>query len=173
MKIAFIVLALAFSMGVQAGEIPQTDGVTESATDAQARDERLRIAREEKNKDREATKREENRIREQERQATKPECANIRFTGVATSPFYRSAIAQVLASRDIEDTLARNPIRCDGEYNIFGKHNCTGVAFFKNHKGRIINWDKSFYIVNTPLDFNIGRRNVELAIRRQDAVCAN
>lgn len=173
MKIAFIALALVFSMAVHAGEIPQTDGATESATDDQARDERLRIALEEKNKDREATKREENRIREQERQATKPVCDNILFTGIASDPSDGNLIEKTIASRDIEGTLTRNPFECS-KLDSGGQAKCTGLAFLRNQKGKIVSWNKEHYFIYTTLKFESGRKTmVGLAIRRQDAVCAN
>ncbi len=105
-----------------------------------------------------------------EREATKPKCTNIRFTGIATPPPYAPVIAQVLASRDIEDTLSRNPIKC--KTNQFGNYVCTGVGYFRNHKGVIADWNREFFIINTPIDFNTGRENIGLTIRRKDAVCA-
>lgn len=114
----------------------------------------------------------EDAARAKEKEATKPKCTNIRFTGVVAATYFSEYIDQVLASRDIEDTLARNPIQCHGR-NMFGDLNCTGVAYFKNHKGRITDWNKQFYFIDSPVDFNSGRKNIGLAIRRQDAVCAN
>lgn len=161
MKIAFIALALMLSALTQADELPAAvSGVTESnmtppLSDAEIRAQKRKLADE---------------LREKEHQATKPKCTNIRFTGVATPPLYSRAIAQVLASNDIEDTIARNPIQC--RPNQFGNPECTGVAYFQNKKGKIVNWNKDFYVIDTPLDFNTGRANIELSIRRKDAVCA-
>ena len=107
--------------------------------------------------------------REKEHQATKPKCINIRFTGIATPPPYGQVIAQVLTSRDIEDTLARNPIQC--KPNQFGNYVCTGAGYFHNHKGVIADWNGEFFIINTSVDFNTGRKNIGLTIRRKDAVC--
>lgn len=100
----------------------------------------------------------------------KPKCTNVRFTGVAAAGRERD-IEDVLASRDIEDTLARNPIRCNfpggGMMDM-----CDGVAYFENHKGRIVNWTKKSYLVMSPVDFNNGRKDIRLLVRRQDAKCA-
>jgi hypothetical protein len=108
------------------------------------------------------------------RRATKPECMNIRFTGVAAPvPIFgmypaKAAIENVLASPDIEDTLARKPIQCNnGNYRA-----CQGFAYFEDHKGRILRWDKDLYYVDAAVDFNSGRKNIQLAVRRKDAVCA-
>lgn len=173
MKIAFIALALVFSAGAQADDSGQfgtglppkfTYGTDES--DKQFLDVIRQKAREESEKEERAA------IEKNERESTKPKCAAIRFTGVAAATYFSEYIDQVLASRDIEDTLARNPIQCHGR-NMFGDLNCTGVAYFKNHKGRITDWNKKFYFIDSPVDFNSGRKNIGLAIRRQDAVCAN
>lgn len=110
---------------------------------------------------------------EKEREATRPKCMNIRFTGIAASAYLGSTIKKVLASEDIEDTVARNKFHCSGLNMGADQARCDGFTFLQNHKGRIMYWDREFYIINTPMDFDIGRRNVELAIRRQDAVCAN
>jgi hypothetical protein len=118
------------------------------------------------------------------RRATKPECMNIRFTGVAapaplaitttmlipstgTRPIHANIIEYVLASPDIEDTLARNPIRCTNHYR-----SCKGLAYFEDHKGRIVDWNKDLYGIDTAVDFNSGRKDIQLTIRRKDAVCA-
>ena len=107
--------------------------------------------------------------REKEHEASKPKCTNIRFTGIATPPPYAQVIAQALASRDIEDTLARNPIQC--RPNQFGNYVCTGIGFFRNQKGVIVDWNRDFFIVNSSIDFNTGRESIGLTIRRKDAVC--
>lgn len=162
MKIAFIALALMLSATTHADELlpAAVSGVVESNTvvplnDAEIRAQKRKLADE---------------LREREHQATKPKCINIQFTGVATPLLYGHAvIAQALSSNDIEDTLARNPIQCRS--NQFGNRECTGVAYFQNKKGRIVTWGSEFYIIDTTLDFDTGRRNIELTIRRKDAVC--
>lgn len=105
----------------------------------------------------------EEKAREIEHARTKPLCENIRFTGIASaaSPVL---IDQVLASKDIEDTLARNPIVCN-------RMTCYGVAYLKNHKGKIVNWSKDYLEVVSPIDFTTGRRDIFLTIRRGNAVC--
>lgn len=106
-------------------------------------------------------------------EATRPKCEQIRFTGIASASGVARVIEQTLASRDIEDALARNPIQCGGNYTtIYGIHvPCKGIAYFKNHKGQIIDWDKKYFVIESPVDFNTGRQDIRLTIRRKDAVC--
>ncbi|HQS59625.1 MAG TPA: hypothetical protein PKZ37_14700 [Gallionellaceae bacterium] len=198
MKIAFIALALMLSASIEAVELPTAPLSDEQALQKKAaapliveqyrqkqqqdneqnraqvdkHNEEVRIRAQELQEEQQRKyliNKQEEAVREAAHQAIKPKCTDILFTGVATPPPYRRVIAQVLASNDIEDTLARNPIQCRS--NQFGNRECTGVDYFKNKKGKIINWDKDFYIIDTPLDFNTGRANIELSIRRIDAVC--
>ena len=101
------------------------------------------------------------KLRLAEHQRNKPGCDYVRFTGVASAAAPQ-LIQKVLASSDIEDTLARNPIRCD-------RMSCYGVAYLSNHPGRILNWSKEYLTVATPIDFDIGRRDIVLTIRREDS----
>lgn len=198
MKIVFIALALMLSASIEADELPTAPFSDEQAlqkkTAAPLIVEQYRQKQQQDNEQNRAQidkNNEDARIRAQEiqeeqqrkylihkqeeaarevaHQAIKPKCTDILFTGVATPPPYSRVIAQVLASSDIEDTLARNPIQCRS--NQFGNRECTGVDYFQNKKGTIVNWNKDFYIIDTPLDFNTGRANMELSIRRIDAVC--
>lgn len=98
-----------------------------------------------------------------ENAAIKPACEFVRFTGIASAATPQ-LIEQALASEDIEDTLARNPIQCD-------RMMCYGITNLKNHKGRIVNWNERYLTVAAPIDFNTGRRDILLVIRRGDAVC--
>lgn len=100
----------------------------------------------------------------------KPKCTNIRFTGVAAAGRERD-IEDVLASHDIKDTLARNPIRCHFPGGGL-METCDGVAYFENHKGRIVNWTKKSYLVMSPVDFNDGRKDIRLLVHRKDSRCA-
>ena len=182
MKIAFIALALVLSTWAQAEEPLRAEDNPLSATSREPAkwnemsteernawmDKKHKIIQEEAQRKYLADKQQEAR-EDAEREANKPKCTNIRFTGIATPPPYAQVIAQTLASRDIEDTLARNPIQC--RPNQFGNSVCTGVAYFRSHKGRVVDWNKDFFIINTPIDFNTGRENIELTIRRKDATC--
>lgn len=187
MKIVFIALALMLSASIEADELPTAPLSDEQALQKKAAAplivEQYRQKQQQDNEDARIRSQEiqeeqqrkylihkqEEAAREAEHQAIKPKCTDILFTGVATPPPYSRVIAQVLASSDIEDTLARNPIQCRS--NQFGNRECTGVDYFQNKKGTIVNWSKDFYIIDTPLDFNTGRANIELSIRRIDAVC--
>lgn len=102
-------------------------------------------------------------LRLAEHQRNKPGCDYVRFTGVASAAAPQ-LIHKALASGDIEDTLARNPIRCD-------RMSCYGVAYLSNHPGRVLNWSKEYLTVATPIDFDVGRRDIVLTIRREDSVC--
>lgn len=103
-----------------------------------------------------------------------PKCENIRFTGIAAAAGVASVIETTLASTDLKDTLARYPIQCNGDFiNMFGQNvPCRGVAYFKNHKGTIIDWDKNYFVILSPVDLNTGREDLSLIIRRKDARCA-
>lgn len=181
MKILFIAMMLAFNTMAQAGDQQEASEPMSATGGEPLRWSEMSIEeknvwmdkkgkkQEEENERRYLISKQQDAAREKEREAAKPKCTNIRFTGVATPPPYGPVISQVLASRDIEDTIARNPIQC--RPNQFGNSVCTGVAYFRGHKGRIVDWNRDFYIINTPLDFNTGRENIELAIRRQDATC--
>lgn len=117
----------------------------------------------------------EYRIREQERQATMPECKYIKFTGIATDPSDYYLIEKVIASRDIKGALAKNPFECriiygSGQFRVTAK--CTGLAFLRDQKGSIQRWDKDHYFIYTTLKFESGQKlMVGLALRRKDAVC--
>lgn len=99
-----------------------------------------------------------------ERARTKPKCDYVQVTGVAVAGF-PGLIDQVLKSPDIEDTLARNPIICSGM-------SCTGVAYVNGKVGRVLNWNSTHLGVMLPVDFEIGRRDIMLLVRRRDTVCA-
>lgn len=161
MRIVFIVMALVLSVGARADELTAE---ANSAQDNVARYVAERQAARE--------------ARERKRHAIKPPCLNVRFTGVAVpilssfdnSPHvFSRMIERVLASPDIEDTIARNPIQCR---HGGGVYSCRGYAFFENHKGKIADWDEDTYWVDTAVDFNTGRKNMTLAILKKDAVCA-
>lgn len=198
MKIIFAAMMFVFSVVAQADEAAMASGVADSATQSIMRPSPAEWK--EMSSDQRSAwidkANEESRIHELERQqkmaqknikldeqiklrdaafekehlATTPKCSNIRFTGIATpAPDGGSVIAQVFASHDIEDTIARNPIQCRA--NQFGNSSCTGVAYLQKHKGRIENWDRDSYTIYTQLDFNTGRRGIELTVRRKDSAC--
>jgi len=103
-----------------------------------------------------------------------PECENVRFTGIAGAAGVASVIEKMLASPDLKDELARHPIQCGGDFiNKFGQNvPCRGVGYFKKHKGRIIEWDKKYFVIESPVDLITGRQDIQLIIRRKDAWCA-
>lgn len=117
-----------------------------------------------------------------EHEAIKPKCDKVRFTGVAT-PLQGQWIEKVLGSKDVEDTLARNPILCNFNSNsgdmwanskggiISTGMTCRGFDYFKKQRGEIFNWDKDYLTVVTDIDFSIGRRSILLNVRRKDATC--
>lgn len=100
---------------------------------------------------------------EKAKEETSPSCSEIVFTGIASAAA-PALIEQALASSDIEDTLARNPITCNG-------FSCYGIGYFSDQEGRIVNWDRDYYFVNSAVDFNVGRRDILLAIKREGAIC--
>jgi len=145
MKVLFVLLTLLLSFGVQAGE-PIDAAPKQSAWEAFQ------------------TK------QQKEREATTPKCTDILFTGIAMTGYSRGEIDKVLELRDVGDFLARNPLSCNGIET--GRPTCTGFAYLKRHKGWIADWNKDYYFMRTALDFNEGRKDIELTIRRKDARCA-
>lgn len=109
---------------------------------------------------------------DKEHEDTKPKCMNIVFTGLASGGTPEN-IGVVLASKNQEDLMARNPLSCNlDRQHVFQNRDCRGVAYLRNHKGKIYSWNSSFYFIVTPIDFNGGRDDVYLWIRRKDARCA-
>lgn len=115
-------------------------------------------------------------------EAIKPKCDKVRFSGVAT-PTQGGWIEKVLASKDIEDTLARNPILCSfnsGGGDMYANSKggiistgmtCRGFGYFRKQRGEIFNWDKEYFTVVTDVDFPTGRKSILLNVRRKDATC--
>lgn len=115
--------------------------------------------------------------------AIKPKCTKIRFTGVATAGPWE-LLETVLASKDIEDMLARNPIVCssggmgdmyadsEGKVSV-SPMRCRGFDYFKSKLGTIFNWSAKYLTITTDYDFSIGRRPIMMTIRRGDATCIN
>lgn len=97
---------------------------------------------------------------------TKPACSMVVVNGIV-SPGSVYQLEQAHRSSDIEDTVARNPIRCGGAAG------CYGVAYLNNRKARIVDWDGNYYLLDVPIDFNTGRRNINAYVRRADAQCAD
>ncbi len=92
-------------------------------------------------------------------------CDFVRFTGLGATKFPYQ-IEDALKAKDLEDYVARDPIRCTRKNNA-----CSGIGWFRSHKARVINEDGPYLHVITPVDFVDGRRDIYLAIRRADAVC--
>jgi TPR repeat protein len=118
---------------------------------------------------------------EKDHEDTKPKCVNVTFTGIAAAGDPKF-IGQVLASSNIEDTLARNLISCQyqggGYYGYLmgaGRRRvmatCNGVGYFKKKRAEIVDWSRAFYTIQTDLDFDTGRKPAELYIQRRDAKC--
>jgi len=74
-------------------------------------------------------------------------------------------LERALESSDIEDTAARNPIKCGGPSG------CYGFAYLAGRHARIVDWDPDFYLINVPIDFITGRRNINAYVHRSDASC--
>lgn len=118
---------------------------------------------------------------EKEHEDTKPKCVNVTFTGIAAAG-NPNFIGQVLASSNIEDTIARNPINCRywgrdyygylmgaGRRRVMAT--CNGVGYFKKKRAEIVDWSRAFYTIQTDLDFDTGRKPAELYIQRRNAKC--
>lgn len=114
--------------------------------------------------------------------AIKPKCDKVHFTGVAT-PIQGWWIEKVLASKDIENTLARNPILCSfnsGGGDMYQNSKggiistgmtCRGFGYFRKQRGELFNWDKDYLTVVTDIEFSTGRRSILLNVRRKDTTC--
>lgn len=91
-------------------------------------------------------------------------CEYIHFKGLAATNFPYQ-IEDALNSRDLEDTIARDPIRC------MPNNTCKGIGYFQWQKARISAQDGTYLSVVSPVDLQNGRRDIFLVVRRADAVC--
>lgn len=110
--------------------------------------------------------------REKESESAKPQCTNVIFTGVSTSATNGCYIlSKAISSHDVGNTLAKYPLECRGR-DYVGRPNCSGFAFLREQKGKIVDFDSKCYTIETPLEFESGKKlMVGLSIRRQDATC--
>lgn len=111
-----------------------------------------------------ADRQKQQRRTEIDRTGTNPHCSMVVVNGVI-SPGSIYQLEQAVGSPDIEDTVARNPITCGGPGG------CYGVAYLAGRRARIVDWDPNYYLLDVPIDFNIGRRNINAYARRSDAQC--
>ena len=95
---------------------------------------------------------------------TNPHCSTVVVNGVVSAGSVYQ-LEHALQSAEIEDTIARNPITCGGPSG------CYGVAHLEGRKARIIDWDPNYYILSAPIDFTIGRRDINVYVRRSDTQC--
>lgn len=91
-------------------------------------------------------------------------CKSIRFTGLAATRF-PSELEDAKKAADLEDYLARNPIRCKPN------NSCSGIGYLENTPARVLNGDAKYLHVMAPVDLTTGRRDIYLAIYRADARC--
>lgn len=118
-----------------------------------------------------------------QREASKPKCKTIKFTGYAT--IYPQHLMQLYQAQDVDEILADNPIVCTdskwgGRYTASGAvinqnsmTECRGVGFFRNQVAEIIDWKDDVYWVSSNVRFNTGRRPIRLFVRKSDARCIN
>lgn len=135
-------------------------------TAAKAREreqQRLQKAEEESRKEAEF-------VREQ--QKTKPPCTDVVVNGlIASSVMDVEALhASHLTPAGLEDVLARHPYSC--QINLFGvAYGCRGGAFVSGRRATIKNWSPTHYVVEIPLDFQMGRRDAPAWVRRSEVKC--
>lgn len=92
------------------------------------------------------------------------ECPLVRFTGIASASD-ASLIERALGTKDVADALARNPIICRSNGA------CYGLAYFTNHPGRMMRDGGDYYVITSPVDFDTGRRDIILSVRKKDSKC--
>lgn len=119
---------------------------------------------------------EQRRAREQvaaaEKAKSKPRCTNVVMSG-----FIASSVMDLDALHDPkippshrEDVLARHPYRC--QINSFGiAYGCRGAAYVSGRNATVKDWDPTYYLIEMPLDFNIGRRDAPAYVLRSEAKC--
>ena len=115
---------------------------------------------------------EQERKADAEKQRTKPPCLNVLVNGlIASSPTDVEALhARQLSASQLEDVLARHPYSC--RINQFGvAYGCQGAAYISGRKARIMNWTPDHYILEIPLDFQLGRNEAPAVVRRSEVQC--
>lgn len=111
---------------------------------------------------------------------TKPNCTDIRFTGIGA--IYPEDLATVNRSNDKEDLLSAHPLVCNtvsggrnyngAVMNPYSRTTCKGASYFQNHKAKIQSWTADMYYIGTNVDFNTGRMPVAMWINRSNATCS-
>ncbi|HSD38666.1 MAG TPA: hypothetical protein VLC92_14220 [Rhodocyclaceae bacterium] len=101
-----------------------------------------------------------------DREKSKPTCSTVVVNGIVSAGSSQ-LLEAAYAAKDIEDSVARNPIICRG-----GVAGCIGVSYQRNNVGQIIDWDPRYFVLNLPIEFDQGRRNINVFARRANAKCA-
>lgn len=107
-----------------------------------------------------------------EQQKTKPPCTDVIVSGfIASSVMDVEALhAAHLSPEDLEDVLARHPYSC--QINSFGvAFGCRGGAQVHGRRATVKNWTATHYVIEIPLDFQMGRRDAPAWVRRSEARC--
>jgi hypothetical protein len=107
-----------------------------------------------------------------EQQRTKPSCMDVSVTGlIASSVMDVEALhAPHLTPSELEDVLARHPYSC--QINTFGvAYGCRGGAHVRDRRATVKNWTATHYIIEIPLEFQMGRRDAPAWVRRSEARC--
>ena len=124
---------------------------------------------------------ERERTLQAQREASRPKCEKIKFTGYAT--IYPQHLFQVYQAKNPEEIIADHPIICTnsawgGHYTSSGAvinqnsmTECKGVGYFKNQLAEILDWKGDIYRVNALVQFDTGRRQLGLFIRKKDSRC--
>lgn len=119
--------------------------------------------------------------RKKEKEKIRPKCKSVYFTGYAA--INSNHLAQVHHSDTPDELMAYNPIICTkkawggrllrdgGIVNRNSMINCKGIGYFTHKIGTVIDWSSDILKIQTEVDFNTGRRPLDLYIVRKDAQC--
>lgn len=103
---------------------------------------------------------------------TRPHCTKIRFSGAAVGG-YPMNLSAVDRTRDLEDLLARNPLKC-GPNALSQTYACSGITFFADQPGYVVDWGEDWLQVVTPVLLEEeGRQNTMLSIKRARFTCVD
>ena len=98
----------------------------------------------------------------EERDRLKPRCEVVILNGVVAESV--GALENFKASKQKESLLERYPLQCN--QNV-----CLGMAAVQKVRAQVENWTLNYLYVTVPLNFDNGRRTVNLWIARQSAKC--
>lgn len=111
---------------------------------------------------------------------TKPNCTEIKFTGIAA--IYPEDLATVNRSKDKADLLAAHPLVCNtvsggrnyngAILNPYSRTTCKGISYFQNQRAIIQSWTANAYYIGTNVDLNTGRTPLAMWINRTSATCS-